>query len=147
MDVYFGYKVGLQDSKHSPVVSFFWILIFTKRLLWMEIFDWLCLINFQQKQSPQILHLRAFYPFKKWSWGDSNPCPNKAAISFLHAYFIIIFRCGKGNEQTNPALSRMILSRVHGIALQHPGFDFESAAERGTRKTCSRGPNGYLITD
>ena len=40
-----------------------------------------------------------------WSRGESNPCPNIATISFLHAYFTIAFRNFTGNEPTNEELS------------------------------------------
>ena len=43
--------------------------------------------------------------FIVWSRGESNPCPNIATISFLHAYFLINCRHLAGKKQTNLALS------------------------------------------
>jgi len=52
-----------------------------------------------------------------WSRGESNPCPNIATISFLHAYFMIICRCIAGHEQTNTTLSWMVLNNSHSLLL------------------------------
>jgi len=62
------------------------------------------------------------FPFLSWSRGESNPCPNIATISFLHAYFMIICRCIAGHEQTNNTLSWMVLSNSHSLLLQQPVF-------------------------
>jgi len=54
-----------------------------------------------------------------WSRGESNPCPNIATISFLHAYFIIAFRNFTGNEPTYEELSWMVLGGSHSLLPQH----------------------------
>ena len=59
---------------------------------------------------------------ERWRWGDSNPCPNIFAKSFLHAYFGIICREVAGAGQTNHLLSWIFLSNRHSLRLQHPVF-------------------------
>ena len=43
--------------------------------------------------------------FKKWSWRDSNPRPNKQYIRFLHAYFAIGFRLEAESRHPTSSLS------------------------------------------
>lgn len=64
------------------------------------------------------LFLVRYSSVQKWSRGESNPCPNIATISFLHAYFLIICRHAAGREQTNNALSWMVLGNSHSLLLQ-----------------------------
>lgn len=44
-------------------------------------------------------------PFRMWSRGESNPCPNNVTIGLLHAYCLIICRRIAGKTQTNYSLS------------------------------------------
>jgi len=81
-----------------------------------------------------------------WNRGESNPCPNIAIISFLHAYFIIICRRITGNEQTSYTLSWMVLSNSHSLLLQHPLLIWVGGGTWKEANLCG-GPNGYLITD
>jgi len=97
-------------------------------------------IHIKIKKPVKFAFYRLFIAIHWWSWRDSNPRPNTITISFLHAYFIIICRRKTGNEQTNHALSCMVLSNGHSLPLQHSVFCFESAAEPGNRPTCSTRP-------
>lgn len=72
-----------------------------------------------------------------WSRGESNPCPNKFAVSFLHAYFTIICRDYNGSEPTSVNLSWMELKLTAQPKLIATCICFESAAEHGNRSTCS----------